>query len=227
MINIYTVKWGYKYSVDDVNKILEQCKKYITEEFEFFCLTEHSIGLSPEINIIPFPEDNYYEKWWNKLYLFDKNIIRQQGEKLFLDLDVVIQHNIDCIVNYNPEDNLVFVKTHWHNLVKMKKDCKDVPFRYTDLNSSVLRWNDRLDIGKITKFTRDYPDQMFYYYRGLDNMFGHQRERLLNIDFFPAGWVYSYNYGYVWPTDVEERKFRDEPLVCLYDSMERPQDVKL
>ncbi|MGA1049541.1 MAG: hypothetical protein ACO3UU_16170 [Minisyncoccia bacterium] len=111
MINIYTVKWGYKYSVDDVNKILEQCKKYITEEFEFFCLTEHSIGLSPEINIIPFPEDNYYEKWWNKLYLFDKNIIRQQGEKLFLDLDVVIQHNIDCIVNYNPEDNLVFVNT--------------------------------------------------------------------------------------------------------------------
>ena len=68
---------------------------------------------------------------------------------------------------------------------------------------------------------------MFFYYRGLDNLFGHQRERLLKIGHFPDNWVYSYNYGYVWPIDVREHVLRPEPLVCLYDSMERPQDVKL
>jgi hypothetical protein len=68
---------------------------------------------------------------------------------------------------------------------------------------------------------------MFYYYRGLDNMFGHQRERLLKIDYFPDGWVYSYNYGYMWPADTREQVLREEPLICLYDSMERPQDAKL
>jgi hypothetical protein len=227
MINIYTVKWGTKYNVDHVNKILEQCREHITTDFDFYCLTEHTIGLHSDVIVIPFPEDNYYEKWWNKLYLFDKQVVSQQGEKLFLDLDIVIQNNIDCIIDHDPEDGLTFVRTHWHNMQKMKRDTQDIPRAYTDLNSSVLRWNDRLDVDKITKFVTDYPDQMFFYYRGLDNLFGHKRENLLKINFFPSGWVYSYNYGYMWPIDTREQILRPEPLICLYDSMERPQDVKL
>jgi len=227
MISIYTVKWGLKYDSDHVNMIHEMCKKYITEEFDFYCLTDWPHGLNPDILTIDFPEDNYYEKWWNKLYLFDRSVVTQKGEKLFLDLDVVIQNNIDCIVNYDPGDSLTFVRTCWHNLKKMKRDVVDIPWAYTELNSSVLRWNDRLNIDKITKFVRDYPSQMFFYYRGLDNLFGHQRERLLKIDHFPDGWVYSYNNGYIWPTDIDQHKVRDNLLVCLYDSMERPEDVKL
>ena len=227
MINIYTVKWGTKYSSQHVNKILQLCRKNTTEPFKFFCLTEDPSELDSEISVIEFPEDNYYEKWWNKLYLFDRNIVSQPGEKLFLDLDIHIQKSIDPIVKHDPKDKLTFVKTHWHNLEQMKIDTKDIPYKYTDLNSSVLRWNDNLDVDKITKFVRDYPDQMFFYYRGLDNLFGHQRERLLKIDFFPDGWVYSFNYGYMWPDDVEERLVRKDPIIRLYDSMERPEDVKL
>lgn len=227
MISIYTVKWGYKYGPEYVNKILEQCKEHITHDFDFYCLTEHPDGLAAEINVIPFPENNYYEKWWNKLYLFDRKVVEQKGEKLFFDLDVVIQNNIDCIVEFDPGNALTFIRTHWHNLRKMKEDVKQIPWAYTDLNSSVLRWNDRLDGDKITKFVRDYPSQMFFYYRGLDNLFGHQRERLLPLEFFPDGWAYSYNNGYLWPTDVRKHTLRDDPLICLYDSMERPEDVKL
>ena len=227
MINIYTVKWGTKYGSKYVNRLLEDCKKFITTEFEFHCITEDATGLDPEVIVIPIPEDNYYEKWWNKLYLFDRNLIRKQGEKLFFDLDITIQNNIDCIVEQDPEDGLTFIRTHWHDLKQMKIDTKDNPRTFTDLNSSVLRWNDNLDVDKITKFVRDYPDQMFFYYRGLDNLFGHQRERVLNINFFPDGWVYSYNHGYMWPTDIEKKVLRKEPLICLYDSMERPEDVKI
>ena len=227
MINIYTVKWGTKYSSKHVNKILEMCRKNTTKEFKFFCLTEDPEGLDEEVSVINFPDGNYYEKWWNKLYLFDRSVVSQTGEKLFLDLDLHIQKSIDPIIDHNPNDSLTFVKTHWHNLEQMKIDTKDIPYKYTDLNSSVLRWNDNLDVDKITKFVRDYPDQMFFYYRGLDNLFGHQRERLLKIDFFPDGWVYSFNYGYMWPDDVEERLVRKDPIIRLYDSMERPEDVKL
>jgi len=227
MINIYTVKWGTKYSSKHVNKILEMCKKNTTKEFKFFCLTEDPEGLDEEVSVINFPEGNYYEKWWNKLYLFDRNVVSQTGEKLFLDLDLHIQKSIDPIIDHNPNDSLTFVKTHWHNLEQMKIDTKDIPYKYTDLNSSVLRWNDSLDVDKITKFVRDYPDQMFFYYRGLDNLFGHQRDRLLKIEFFPTGWVYSFNYGYMWPDDIEERLVRKDPIIRLYDSMERPEDVKL
>lgn len=227
MINIFTVKWGFKYGPEYVNSVFEQCKLHISRPFKFYCITEHAGEINPEIEIISIPEDNYYEKWWNKLYLFEDRVIQTPGEKMFLDLDIKIQKNIDCIVDQDPEDSLMFVRTHWHNLAKMKTDCKDQPNKYTDINSSILRWNDRLDTNKITKFVRDYADQMFFYYRGLDNLFGHQRDRLLKISYFPDGWVYSYNYGYIWPIDVRERTLREEPLICLYDSMERPEDVKL
>lgn len=227
MINIYTVKWGTKYGPEYVNKLYERVNKTTAKDFKFFCLTEDSVGLNSDIEIISFPEGNYYEKWWNKLYLFDRTVVTQTGEKLFFDLDIFIQHSIDPIIEHDPGDNLTFVKTHWHDLEQMRIDTKDTPRKYTDLNSSVLRWNDNLDVDKITKFVRDYPDQMFFYYRGLDNLFGHQRERILNIDFFPDGWVYSYNYGYMWPNDVAERVIRKAPIIRLYDSMERPEDVKL
>lgn len=227
MINIYTVKWGTKYSSDHVNKILEQCEEYTTHDFKFYCLTEDPSGLSSKIEVIPFPKENYYEKWWNKLYLFDTAVVSQTGEKLFLDLDIVIQRNIDGFIEHDCDDKLSFIKTTWHDLEQMRIDTKETPRKFTDLNSSVLRWNDNLDVEKITKFVKDYPDQMFFYYRGLDNLFGHQRERLLKIDFFPEGWVYSYNYGYMWPDDVSERVIRKEPIIRLYDSMERPEDVKL
>lgn len=227
MINVYTVKWGTKYGPEYVNRLYDVLHEKTTKDFKFFCLTEDPTGLNSDIEVIPFPEWNYYEKWWNKLFLFDRNIVTQTGEKIFFDLDIFIQNNIDCIIDHDPKDGLTFIRTHWHDLEQMRLDTKDNPRLFTDLNSSILRWNDNLDVDKITKFVRDYADQMFFYYRGLDNLFGHQRERLLKIDFFPDGWFYSYNYGYMWPDDVEERVIREKPLIRLYDSMERPEDVKL
>ena len=37
MINIYTVKWGFKYGPEYVNRILEMCREHITQEFKFYC----------------------------------------------------------------------------------------------------------------------------------------------------------------------------------------------
>ena len=45
MINIYTVKWGFKYGPEYVNSIFDQCKKHVTSDFNFYCLTEHAIGI--------------------------------------------------------------------------------------------------------------------------------------------------------------------------------------
>ena len=230
MIHIYTVKWGTKYSSKYVNKIYQQCKKHATSYFKFYCLTEDPSGLHSDIESIPFPEDNYYEKWWNKLYLFDENVVKQKGEKLFLDLDVIVQSNLDSFIQYSCQDKIVFVKTHWHDLEKMYEDTKHIPHKYTDLNSSILRWNDEVlnteEIRKFWKMIKDYPGQMFFYFRGLDNLF-YNKFNHKNIKYFPQGWVYSYNYGYMYPNDVERNIMRKTPFVCLFDSMENPNDVKI
>lgn len=226
MIHIYTVKWGTKYSSSHVNAVYLDCLANLTIDFEFHCITEDAFGLSSDINVIDIPQTNYYKKWWNKLYLFHDNIVTQKGEKLFLDLDIKIQRNLESFINYPCENKILFVKTEWHNLEKMKKDTEHVPHKYTDLNSSVLRWNDSLDLQKFLKETTDYPSQMFFYFRGLDNLFYNRCDKE-KIGYFPSGWVYSYNYGYQYPNDVEEFKYRETPFICLYDSMGRPEDVKI
>ena len=76
----------------------------MSDDFNFYCLTENPKGLEEEVNVIPLPKNNTLEKWWNKMYLFDDNVVRQKGENLFFDLDIIIQKNIDDIVNYDPED---------------------------------------------------------------------------------------------------------------------------
>ena len=154
-INIYTVKWGSKYSAKHVNKIYESCLESISYDFTFYCLTENPKGLSEDIKVLPFPKENKLEKWWNKMYLFDDNVVRQTGENLFLDLDVIIQKNIDDIVNFDPEDCLCFGQTHWHDMETQKKETEHVPHKYTDLNSSILRWNDKLDKENITLYFND------------------------------------------------------------------------
>ena len=76
-INIYTVKWGSKYSPQHVNKIYESCLESISDTFTIHCLTENSNGLSEDIKVIPFPKENKLEKWWNMMYLFDDNVVRR------------------------------------------------------------------------------------------------------------------------------------------------------
>ena len=80
-MNIYTVKWGDKYNYQHVNNVYEACKEFYTEDFDFFCLTENPKGLDKNITPLALPGGNKLVKWWNKMYLFDSNIVTQKGEK--------------------------------------------------------------------------------------------------------------------------------------------------
>ena len=119
---------------------------------------------------------------------------------------------------------MCFGQTHWHDLETMQKDTEHVPHRYTDLNSSILRWNDNLDKENITLYFKAHLDKILWYYRGIDNFFYHKG--VARIKYFPLGWFYSYNHGYIYPHDVELQVYRQIPYVCLFDSMGRKEDVK-
>ena len=158
------------------------------------------------------------------MYLFDDDIVTQKGEKMFFDLDVIIQKNIDVIAEYDPEDCLGLVKTWWHDLDTQYKDTRHVPHKYTDLNSSVLRWNDSLNTRELTKYFNKHKQQLLWYYRGLDNFF--YNRRIIKTKLFPLGWVYSFNQGYVFPHDIEKHTYRELPYICIFDSMGKSEDVK-
>ena len=72
------------------------------------------------------------------MYLFDDNVVRQKGENLFFDLDIIIQKNIDDIANFDPEDCLCFGQTHWHDLETMQKDRISLDTIIADQDTSMI-----------------------------------------------------------------------------------------
>ena len=180
-MNIYTVKWGTKYNASHVNQLYESCLENLSMDFTFHCLTEDSKDIDSNIKILSLPGGNKLEKWWNKMYLFDETIVTQKGEKMFFDLDTILQKNIDDIANFDAEDCLCFVKTWWHDLDTQYKDTRHVPHKFTDLNSSVLRWNDSLNSNEIIEYFNEYQNQILWYYRGLDNFFYNRRITIINV----------------------------------------------
>jgi len=224
MLNIYTVKWGNKYNASHVNQLLESCLQHISCDFTFHCLTEDAKDLDPSINVISFPGGNDLQKWWNKMYLFDTSLVIQKGEKLFFDLDVILQKPIDAIVDFDPDDCMCIVKTWWHDLDTQYKNTRHIPHTYTDLNSSVLRWNDNFDSDTLYKYFLKHKQQILWYYRGLDNFFHHRR--ISKFKMFPIGWVYSFNQGFIFPHDTDKHVYRELPYICIFDSMGKSEDVK-
>lgn len=222
--HVYSVKWGDKYDYSHVNKLYESCKKHMTYDFQFHCLTDNPMNLDKDINIILIPDNNVLEKWWTKMFLFDESVVTQTGEKLFFDLDVILQKNVDVFWDYDPEDCLAIVKTWWHDLETQWKETRHIPHKYTDLNSSVLRWNDNLDCKSLYRYFLKHKQQILWYYRGLDNFFFNKE--VVNLKMFPIGWVYSFNHGYIYPHDVERHVYRELPYICSFDSMGNEEDVK-
>jgi len=129
LIEVYSVKWGSRYSSDWVNKLYNMVSRNIKQEFTFYCLTEDPTGLSSNINIIELPEDNDLEVWWNKMYLFK---INSSNKKIYFDLDVVIHDSIEPILQLD-SSTPKFIYSHW----KTEFDDRD-----TLINSSIILWED-------------------------------------------------------------------------------------
>ena len=76
------------YNSRHVYKIQEMLRKYVTIDYEFYCLTNDN---TLNCNIIPI--ENSLFGWWCKLELY-----KIPGPVLYLDLDTVIINNIDSIL---------------------------------------------------------------------------------------------------------------------------------
>lgn len=94
-INVVCLKWGTKYGPEYVNNLYQSVKENLSLPFNFFCFTEDSKGIDPNVIIRPLKYTNI-QTWWNKLYLFSDEI-DITGRIFFLDLDTLITGNLDKI----------------------------------------------------------------------------------------------------------------------------------
>lgn len=171
----------------------------IEQEFTFYCLTEDPAGLSPEIEVIPLPEGNDLELWWNKMYLFN---IDSANKKIFFDLDVIIQGSIEPILELDCSTPK-FIYSHW----KTEFDDRD-----TLINSSIILWQD-------AKYIWDYwyqdLDRYMCIYKGIDRFIWNEG---IKHETLPNEASYSY-----WK---EGARYNPDKIVAVFNHEPKQDKVK-
>lgn len=121
-VNILCLKWGTRYPAAFTNILYASVKRHLHRPFRFVCVTDDATGLDTNIEACPFPENpdpKVFVKWpgiFVKLCLFHKGLADLRGTTLFFDVDVVIQDDLDCFLDYEPGKFCII-----HNWVQRRK----------------------------------------------------------------------------------------------------------
>lgn len=106
-VKIICLKWGTKYPAEYVNRLYRMINNHLTIPFEFYCITDDSNGLYPEVNVLDLEIEEGLKGWWYKLQLFKTDFYGLSGQAMFVDLDVVIINNIDPLFETNKNDFMI------------------------------------------------------------------------------------------------------------------------
>ena len=207
MKTILTLKYGDKYSADDVNSIYEHTEG----KFNYVCVTDDPKDLHGDIGIIYMehePDGNM-----EKLKLFQ---LKDLGTILYLDLDVRLQKPIDHLFDYY-QGLPVICYTWWKDKGIDQMPIDDFPYHASEplsnYNSSIMIWEDLTDIWKhysmnSHKYHLQYPngDDTFLWHEGFT--FSH----------LPNNEVYSYLFA--------GRKYRPEYTICLLNGLDRYPEIE-
>jgi hypothetical protein len=178
MKTILTLKYGDKYTADDVNRIYVDTNG----KYNYVCVTDNPEGLRSDIYTIPIVGET--DGHWEKVKLFQYHF----GQTLYLDLDVVIQKDIGHLFEYIDKHPMICY-TYWKD--ENFPNHKDSRWSYNYLsnyNSSVMLWEDARHIYDYWKKDQDY---YMVKYAGDDRFLFHED---FEFECWPKGEIYSYKF---------------------------------
>jgi hypothetical protein len=196
--HICTVKYGNKYTSDNVNTLYDTIKK-TCHNFKFYCLTDDSTGLYPNINIINIEEDLFIKRHWNKLRFFDPAFIHASPEDdiIIMDIDQLFIGDASKIINH-PNESVTCCFRWWTNqktacpisggLIKFKADGST---KYL-IDKFLLEPNKWLMYYHIESKLKRYPENILPYC-GEQNFIYHNLIKSHSIKFFPKEYVVKYD----------------------------------
>jgi hypothetical protein len=116
--NVISIKWGTKYSAEDVNKLANSIKRNTSYDIDFYCFTDNAIGLNKEIIACDLPvlhvsEEFCFGNHRKETGLCDDNLAGLTGQRVFFfDLDSLIIGNLDPFFEY-PKDDQFYIINDW------------------------------------------------------------------------------------------------------------------
>lgn len=119
MINIVCLKWGDRYSVDYVNRLLAMTRRHVTKDFQFWCFTEDARDIDPDVRVLDLMTASTLETWWNKIFLFAPDNGLPENEQIFyIDLDTLIVSNIDDLLTVSQISEIVVLRDFYQGIAR-------------------------------------------------------------------------------------------------------------
>ncbi len=213
VVNIVCMKWGTRYTEQDVNILHSMVKRNLTLPHRFVCLTDDPSNITKEIECFPMPEiqvpSEYDMSPWRKLGMFSKKIADLSGKCLFLDLDIVITDNIDCFFTFS--DKFTIIK-NWS-----QRD-------HGIGNSSVYCFN----IGQYSDVLEYYNDNMQEVLSTHEDEQTYLSKKIQNINYWPDDWCKSFKRHCRPPYII--RYFKEPILpanakIIIFHGVPKPKDA--
>lgn len=218
---VLCMKWGTLYSAEYVNVLHNACKKNISGDFRFVCLTDNSDGLQEGIESYPIPdigleERHYYHGAWPKIAVFSENLYGLQGRALFIDLDTVIWGSLDELFEVSGE--LVAI----NNAVWDRNQSKAPKARTM---SSVFAF----DLGKLGYVVNQLQVNRDILIEKHDIEQEYLHHTVKNIVYWSPEWLSSFKYHLRQPLLLDRLKPphqpRDNNKLIIFHGNPRPIDL--
>jgi hypothetical protein len=204
MTTIVCVKWGDKYSSEEVNTVFGALRQYDTK-LTFLCYTDDPSGLAEWIDFEYIQPHENVDGFWNKAFLFDCQKDKFRDDKMILlDIDMELVNDPFHLLRFKPErDKLHVIHAYWKSdtVVFGPNPSNSSNAWDMDINSSCVVWKPSEKIRDITlRFILDDPDMIMLNYKGFDRYLYYNHNNL--IRHLPKYWFYSHKYGgYILPED--------------------------
>lgn len=218
---VLCMKWGNLYSAEYVNVLYNACKKNISGNFRFVCLTDNPAELQLGIEHHPIPnigldECHYYHGAWPKIAVFSQNLYGLEGRALFIDLDTIIWGTLDELFEVPGE--LVAI----NNAIWDKNQSKAPETRTM---SSVFAF----DVGKLDYVVEELQANRDALIKHHDIEQEYLHHTVNNISYWSPEWLSSFKYHFRQPIVIDwfkpPRKPDKRNKLIIFHGNPRPIDL--
>jgi hypothetical protein len=190
------------------------CKRNLTVPFKFFCYTDDSSNLHKDVCVIPFVDHQLDIIVHNKLFLFSHELEQHltDGPRLYFDLDLIIEKNVDFLLKYACDD-LTLIRSSWR-----KEYRRGFPIFHHMLNSSCMVWKNNNTQKIWNHFIKDPEFFSLKYHWGMDCFLSYESENIgINLITFPERIFMSHQYGDI---DLHEQLYYFEEYGKRFTEMQ-------
>lgn len=192
---IVCIKWGTVFGPEYVNRLYSGVRRNLARPVRFLCMTEHTGGLHPDVEVLPLPTEPFAKPMadalavanrqgaMRKVSLFRPGLIPDlTGPVLGFDLDVVITGALDPILELAP--GTVAMRHDWTEARKGRPTGHGSVFRFDPMVHGYLYEDLAADAYAEVARARG-SEQRYTSHKAMD------RDQFTYI---PGDWVVSFKY---------------------------------